>query len=259
MKIDLASNHFRSIPQGLPCLAPNLSTLNVSNNSISELNCLAVFPASLSSLDFSHNQLQHFRPFGDLSTLVNKTCYSSVEGDRPSLRRRVSDNKGVPSAGNRLRFCRHSRHKILPHLKRLDLSRNQIKEICLIIPHRDRVSSDSPETRNSRKGKGSAWLTEKEVVKRTKADHVLFPSLQTLYLSNNPISALPKDIGMQSKLGALHLNHTEVSQLPPELGLLSDLWDLQYHGLQLQDIDSSVLERKRTKDVVGYLRSILEK
>lgn len=258
MKIDLTSNSFRDIPQGLPCLAPNLSTLIMSNNNVSELNCLAVFPVSLSSLDLSQNQLKCFQPFGNLNPTFSRACYSVSEGYRPPIRRRVSgDDRDIHSSGNRI--CRHARHKTLPNLKRLDLSNNQIKDIYLTLPSRPRLASDSAATRNPRRGKGATLLLDKEVARKTKADHILFPSLQTLYVSNNPIIALPHDIGIQSKLGALHLNHTEVTRLPPELGLLSDLWDLQYQGLLLQDIEPSVLERKRTKDVVGYLRSILEK
>ena len=207
---------------------------------------------------FRSNQLKNFCPFGSVSTQLSATCYSVVEGERPPIRRRVSDEvKVVNSPMNRL--CRHARHKKLSNLKRLDLGNNQIKDINLILPNRSRLASDSVAAQNSRSRKGSTLLSDKEVVRKTKADHILFPSLQTLYISNNPVTTLPRDIGMQSKLGALHLNYTEVTHLPPELGLLSDLWDLQYQGLQLQNIEPNVLERKRTKDVVGYLRSVLEK
>ncbi|XP_068698664.1 leucine-rich repeat serine/threonine-protein kinase 1-like [Montipora capricornis] len=247
-KLDLSSNQIAKIPLGLSCLATNLLTLNLSNNHISDVPSLALFPTSLGTLDLSYNNLTSFYPIAENAIYGNVSehrCYSVIEGQRPSLKqRRISAESGLHLSG-KVRLCRHSKHRILPHLKRLDLNNNKLVEIYFLLPRYRSVSA--------------ATLSESTAAK-SRGPSILYPSLQSLTLSeNSELATLPRDIRVLSKLGSLHLNRTKITHLPPEVGLLSELWDLQYQGLQLQDIEPSVLERKKTKDVVGYLRSVLER
>lgn len=244
-KLDLSANQIVKIPLGLSCLATNLGTLNLSNNNISDVPSLALFPTSLGTLDLSHNNLTAFHPIAENIPYGNGTenrCYSVIEGQRPSMRRRISAENGLQVG--RARLCRHSKHRILPHLKRLDLNNNKLEEIHFMLP-RNRPASLASVADTS--------------PANSRSPGILFPSLQSLALSNNELWSLPRDVGVLSKLGSLHVSHTKITRLPPEVGLLSELWDLQYQGLQLQDIEPSVLERKKTKDIVGYLRSVLER
>ena len=245
-KLDLSSNQIVKIPLGLSCLATNLGTLNLSNNNISDVPSLALFPTSLGTLDLSHNNLTAFHPIAENVVHGNATesrCYSVIEGQRPSMRRRISAENGL-QVGGRVRLCRHSKHRILPQLKRLDLNNNKLEEIHFMLPRNRPASVASSMDR---------------LPANSRSPSILFPSLQSLTLSHNELWSLPRDVGVLSKLGSLHVSNTKITRLPPEVGLLSELWDLQYQGLQLQDIEPSVLERKKTKDIVGYLRSVLER
>ena len=247
-KLDLSSNQITKIPLGLSCLATNLLTLNLSNNHISDVPSLALFPTSLGTLDLSYNNLTSFYPIAENAIYGNVSehrCYSVIEGQRSSLKqRRISAESGLHLSG-KVRLCRHSKHRVLPHLKRLDLNNNKLVEIYFLLPRYRSVSAASLSENTAAKSRGPS---------------ILYPSLQSLTLSeNSELATLPRDIRVLSKLGSLHLNKTKITHLPPEVGLLSELWDLQYQGLQLQDIEPSVLERKKTKDVVGYLRSVLER
>lgn len=242
-KLDLSSNQIVKVPLGLSCLATNLGTLILSNNNISDVPSLALFPTSLGTLDLSHNNLTAFHPIAENIPYGNGTesrCYSVIDGQRPSIRRRISAENGLQVG--RARLCRHSKHRILPHLKRLDLNNNKLEEIHFVLPRNRPASVASVAETTPARSPG-----------------ILFPSLQSLSLSNNELWSLPRDVGALNKLGSLHVSHTKITRLPPEVGLLSELWDLQYQGLQLQDIEPSVLERKKTKDIVGYLRSVLER
>ena len=244
-KLDLSSNQITKIPLGLSCLATNLGTLNLSNNNISEVPSLALFPTSLGTLDLSHNSVTAFHPITEnipYGNGIESRCYSVIEGQRPSMRRRISAENGLQVG--RARLCRHSKHRILAHLKRLDLNNNKLAEVHFVLP-RNRPASVASTADTS--------------PANTRSQGILFPSLQSLNLSNNELWSLPKDVGVLSKLGSLHVSNTKITRLPAEVGLLSELWDLQYQGLQLQDIEPSVLERKKTKDIVGYLRSVLER
>lgn len=247
-KLDLSSNQITKVPIGLSCLATNLVTLILSNNAISNVPSLALFPPSLGTLDLSHNNLTVFHPIAEKAIYGNVAehrCYSVIEGQRPSLRqRRISAESGLQT-GAKIRLCRHLKHRTLPQLKRLDLNNNKLEELHFLLPRSrsSTVASFSDNASDSSRGPS-----------------VLFPSLQSLTLSDNSeFYNVPRDIGVLSKLGSLHLSRTKITHLPPEVGLLSELWDLQYQGLQLQDIEPSVLERKKTKDIVGYLRSVLER
>lgn len=230
------------IPKGIACLATNLQTLNFSNNNITNIDTLAYFPTSLSSLDLSNNKLESFDP--QSINLPPSSCYASVDGKRNSFG--MSHGRGSMKS----RVCRHLRHRTLPNLKRLDVNNNNISEITFSTSQVHASPVKSPTG-----SKSTSWFAGID----DKSSAVLYPSIQSLNISGNPIMDLPKSVGLLTKLGSLHISHTEIAKLPAEIGLLSDLWDLQYVGLTLQDIEPSVLERKKTKDVVSYLRSVLER
>lgn len=249
LKLDLSHNQFKTVPMGLPCLATNLQTLNLSNNNIFEVKTLAYFPTSLASLDLSNNRLEEMSPL--LAELPVKRCYAVVERQRGGIGMSTRPRSASKSS-LKGRVCRHQRHRTLPNLKRLDVNNNSIKILTF-----SKLKSNATPNTHSRSQSGSkyaAWFAS-----TANASTVIYPSLQSLNLSGNPLSTLPKTVGLLSKLGSLHISNTEVTKLPPEIGLLSDLWDLQYVGLTLQDIEASVLERKKTKDLVSYLRSVLER
>lgn len=242
LKLDLSNNQFLSIPKGIACLATNLQTLNLSNNNISRIDTLAYFPISLSSLDVSNNKLDSLDP--QANDLPASSCYALVDGQRSGFG--MSRSRGSMKG----RVCRHLRHRTLPNLKRLDVNHNSIRNITFSTSHVLTSPVKSPTG-----SKSTAWFAGID----NKSNAVLYPSIQSLNVSGNPIADLPKDVGLLNKLGSLHISHTEITKLPAEIGLLSDLWDLQYVGLTLQDIEPSVLERKKTKDLVSYLRSVLER
>ena len=216
------------------------------------MKSLALFPSSLGTLDLSHNKLQQFQPFADDSARAGTKCLSPFEGQRSAGRPRAHTEGALGTSG-KARFCRHARHQALAQLKRLDMSDNMLQEFPITLPDK-RPSSTKEE--------GSAPATPKHKQRSSVADvraGLLFPSLQSLMLDDNPLTSLPRDIGLLTKLGSLHVNRTEITKLPEEVGLLCELWDLQYRGVTLQNIEPSVLERKKISDIVGYLRSVLEK
>uniref|UniRef100_A0A182VV89 non-specific serine/threonine protein kinase n=1 Tax=Anopheles minimus TaxID=112268 RepID=A0A182VV89_9DIPT len=55
--LNLANNLFTSIPLALPCLAVNLTRLNMSYNSLRSMGHVTSYPASLKQLDLGHNEI----------------------------------------------------------------------------------------------------------------------------------------------------------------------------------------------------------
>ncbi|XP_046393381.1 leucine-rich repeat serine/threonine-protein kinase 1 [Ischnura elegans] len=55
--LNLAHNAFTRIPHALPCLAVNLTRLNLSYNNLRSMGHITSYPGSLKQLDLSHNQI----------------------------------------------------------------------------------------------------------------------------------------------------------------------------------------------------------
>lgn len=55
--LNLAHNLFASIPAALPCLAVNLTRLNLAYNNLRSMGYITSYPNSLKQLDLSHNQV----------------------------------------------------------------------------------------------------------------------------------------------------------------------------------------------------------
>lgn len=81
--LNLAHNLFTSIPVVLPCLAVNLTRLNMSFNSLRSMSHITSYPSSLKQLDLSHNQISCWPSLPqveahDTMELANLACYSEV-------------------------------------------------------------------------------------------------------------------------------------------------------------------------------------
>lgn len=78
--LNLAHNLFTSIPVVLPCLAVNLTRLNMAFNSLRSMSHITSYPSSLKQLDLSHNQITVWPSLPqveaqDTMELANLACY----------------------------------------------------------------------------------------------------------------------------------------------------------------------------------------
>lgn len=81
--LNLAHNLFTSIPVVLPCLAVNLTRLNMAFNSLRSMSHITSYPSSLKQLDLSHNQITCWPSLPqveaqDVMEQANLTCYAST-------------------------------------------------------------------------------------------------------------------------------------------------------------------------------------
>lgn len=79
--LNLAHNLFTSIPVVLPCLAVNLTRLNMAYNSLRSMSHITSYPSSLKQLDLSHNQITCWPSLPqveaqDIMEMANVACYS---------------------------------------------------------------------------------------------------------------------------------------------------------------------------------------
>lgn len=80
--LNLAHNLFTSIPVVLPCLAVNLTRLNMAFNSLRSMSHITSYPSSLKQLDLSHNQITCWPSLPqveaqDVMEQANLMCYAN--------------------------------------------------------------------------------------------------------------------------------------------------------------------------------------
>ncbi|XP_026681676.1 leucine-rich repeat serine/threonine-protein kinase 1-like [Diaphorina citri] len=136
LSLNLAHNQFTSIPPVLPCLAVNLTKLNMAYNSLRSMSHITSYPNSLKQLDLSHNKISCWPSLPQIDStdpmeLAAVTCYCPDNATAkshlgPLLRGRQSLRTSVLSS-----VCIHRRHLRLDSLRTLILADNNITRIQL--------------------------------------------------------------------------------------------------------------------------------
>lgn len=257
--LNIANNLFTSIPAALPCLAVNLTRLNMSYNSLRSMGHVTSYPSTLKQLDLSHNEISCWPSLPRITDSdPHLLCYSYVEKSQHESGSSDIDHSpfSKPGAHNKTSsfrstvlksVCRHRRHLRLESLRTLILADNLLTRIQLST---DDVTTLFNETDDS------DW----SVVGVTKSK-LIFPNLSMLDISNNCLKEIPTSLHELNSLSVLNISgNVDITDLPPHLGLLSRLWNLNTRGCLLQDPLKSMIESKKykTMDIIGYLKSIYE-
>ncbi|CAB3385193.1 Hypothetical predicted protein [Cloeon dipterum] len=258
--LNLAHNAFSCIPSALPCLAVNLTRLNLSYNNLRSMGHVTSYPSTLKQLDLSHNQiccwpslpqLEALDAAGDMSHL---NCYCPSENTKPKktpiLSGRLSSSKSLRSMILNS-VCTHRRHLKLDSMRTLILADNCLERIQL--------STDDDGGSIAEEDEAEDLDPSNPVV--TGKSKLMFPNLSMLDISNNNLHEIPRNINELNNLSVLNISgNPDINELPPQMGLLSRLWNLNTNGCSLQEPLKSMIESKKykTMDVIGYLKSVLE-
>ncbi|XP_030762504.1 leucine-rich repeat serine/threonine-protein kinase 1 isoform X2 [Sitophilus oryzae] len=252
--LNLAHNLFTSIPVVLPCLAVNLTRLNMAFNTLRSMSHITSYPSSLKQLDLSHNQITVWPSLPQVEAkdnmeLANLACYM----DNTAFRGKLSE-VGVRRHSSRSvrhtvlhSVCVHRRHLRLDNLRTLILADNRLSRIQLSTDDDGDISSTEDD--------------ETERNTQTQKARLIFPNLSMLDISNNSIKEIPTNINELTNLSVLNISgNLDINELPPQMGLLSRLWNLNTRGCSLQDPLKFMIESKKykTMDIIGYLKSVLE-
>ncbi|XP_053686186.1 leucine-rich repeat serine/threonine-protein kinase 1 isoform X3 [Sabethes cyaneus] len=272
--LNLANNLFTSIPLALPCLAVNLTRLNMSYNSLRSMGHVTSYPASLKQLDLGHNEISCWPSLPRIAASdPHLMCYNPQEPKKNSSKSSLvssgssaSGSTGTPYANEvtvvksstssnnitSLRtavlksVCVHRRHLRLESLRTLVLADNSLTRIQL--------STDDVTTL------GESEDAEWSLIGVAKS-RLIFPNLSMLDISNNSLKEIPPSIHELTNLSVLNISgNMDVTELPPHMGLLSRLWNLNTRGCSLQDPLRSMIDSKKykTMDIIGYLKSVYE-
>ncbi|KAG4071917.1 hypothetical protein HA402_006078 [Bradysia odoriphaga] len=270
--LNIANNLFTSIPASLPCLAPNLTRLNISYNSLRTMGYVTSYPASLRQLDLSHNEITCWPSLPRLtSSDPHLMCYNiDCSRSECSCNLSLSRTEHVEDVSRSLRnvvlksVCQHRKHLRLESLRTLILSDNSLSRIQL--------TTDDIELTDTEE---NDW----NIVGTSKV-RLMFPNLSMLDISNNCLKVgqigdvvtvtsiacckfkeIPSNLYELSNLSVLNISgNIDITDLPANMGLLSRLWNLNTKGCSIQGPLHSMIEsgKYKTMDIIGYLKSIFE-
>lgn len=224
-KLDVSDNQLTDIPDGLCCLAPNLSKLCLKKNKITEVNSVVMLPERLSSLDLCENGLKVF-DLGASKEEDFSMCYALV-------RRQTQLRMSYPAS--KRKYCQHRKHKQLPDLTRLVLNNNLLENVPVLAKHEGSVTVLFPGLKTLDVTRNKLLKVSQGIGKLTK--------LCSLYMGYN----------------------SNLDSLPSELGLCSELYELKMESLHLKDPPKNVLEkqtadgRRDIRGLTGYLKSLHDK
>ena len=230
-KLTLSHNQLKIFPEALPCLAPNLQELDVSDNEFKFVD-IQFIPQSIKKFTARRCKIARFGNVleGSMWSQVVRNC-------------RHGKTFGMP--------CQHRSHQHLPCLLKLDLLGNELAHFQLI--HHPPLESerDNPAKKESRYRQGVASLD------------LLYPLLEGLDLGKNKLEGqFNPNIGYQSHLKSVNLskNHS-LEKLPMEFAHLKN--SRLFTELSRDDCPNLVEPPKEYQNVslthlLAYMRSRLK-
>ena len=232
-KLNVAKNNLTYFPEALPCLAPNLSELEVSDNQFDRID-IQFIPQSIKKFTARRCGIKRFGNVIDknLHAVVTHNCRHAKFFSMP---------------------CQHRAHPRLPCLANLHLTGNNLSHIQLI--------SRKP---HDPKGEDCDYATmESEYIHGVTSLDLLYPVLEGLDLSKNDLRDMfNPNIGYQNHLKWIWLNKNEhLERLPMEFSYLKG--NRQFTELLIEDMPS-LIEPPNEYQKVGlthlltYMRSRLK-
>ncbi|XP_017652783.2 leucine-rich repeat serine/threonine-protein kinase 2 isoform X2 [Nannospalax galili] len=242
-QLNLSYNQLSLVPENLATAVENLEQLTLEGNkiagicsslSLKELKVLNVCKNHISSLP--ENFLEDCQKVESFSAKMNFLATMPVlPSSITSLK--LSQNKFT---------CIPDVILILPHLRSLDMSNNNID--CLPGPAHWK-SLNLRELLFSNNQISILNLSEKP--------H-LWSRVEKLHLSHNKLREIPPEIGFLENLTSLDVSHnSELRSFPNEMGKLSKIWDLPLDELHLS-FDFKHVGCK-AKDIIRFLQQRLKK
>ncbi len=250
--LNLSNNLISEVPENLPCLAPKLKRLDLSHNQLSGVSLPRCFPSTLTNLYLSSNHL----------TEVN--TQTSVAKPLPCTNPQVLlDNENTVHLDN-ITYCNHRSHGQLISLGVLEISNCQLTVMNLYTPQVVTKTPPATEGENETPDPRVVAAAQSQGGGRRASNphslrRLVTPLLTRLTLHHNELNDVPESVCEITSLTSLDLSHNNIIQLPANLGNLGNLWEFPLAGLKLISPPHNIIERGKTKDIIGFLWSLLQK
>ena len=232
-KLSIADNRLETFPVGLPCFAPNLTELDVSNNSFKNID-IRFIPQFTIKFTAQSCKIERF------GIVLTRTAYSNV----------LRSCLHVETFGHP---CQHRSHHCLSSLTYLKLSGNRLKHFQIF--YYQPLDTGDIEVH-----------VEAKFVP-TNID-LLYPALEALELSSNNLQGeFNPNIGHQSHLKQIQLDtNLELRKLPMEFAHLRKTLPLKLTELKRSNLPKVIdppqeylNEQVSVNHLLTYMRSRLKK
>ena len=235
VKLDVSKNKLTTFPEALPCLAPNLTMLNISQNPIRFVDVQYV-PQAMKKLECNNCEIEL------VGNVINSEKFKQVV---KYCRCPIDNFYGKP--------CQHRNHPRLNHLTSFHLSHNQIKHFQLIHHRPYEQKGEDP----------GDYPMEKAFQPSLSSLDLLYPAVENLDLSNNNLQGLfNPNIGHQTHLKSIKLHsNLELERIPFHFSCLKKSKD--FTELTMEDLPKLYEPPKEYQmaglsHVLTYMRSCLK-
>ena len=207
-KLNIANNRLQAFPVGLPCFVPNLTELDVSNNSFKKID-IQFIPQLIVKFTARNCEIERF------GNVLTQTSHTEVV--KCCLHEKTF---GYP--------CQHRKHPRLPNLTNLKLSGNRLKYFQILY-HQPLESDDEEPIEKDQKFDPN----------QTSMD-ILYPALEALELSGNNLQGeFNPNIGHQSHLKQIQLDkNPQLQKIPMQFAYLRKTRQLT--ELQINDLPNLI-------------------
>ena len=216
-KLDLSDNKFEDFPQELPCMAPALEELSISNNPGIKTVEVQFLPMTLKRLQARNCKIEKF------GTVLNK---EQLKGVKQSCVRKEFHEEA----------CHHRNHTRLVNLTSLHLRNNHLSHFQVLyhMPPSTSIPNFGPK---------------EDTYQSVPISELLYPSLENLDLSHNRLRGkFNPNIAHLTMIKSIQLNDNEQLQvIPYEFGHFKKLTG--FTELSLQNLPELV---QPPKDVQGH-------
>ncbi|XP_005067184.1 leucine-rich repeat serine/threonine-protein kinase 2 isoform X1 [Mesocricetus auratus] len=241
--LNLSYNQLSSIPENLTQVAEKLEQLLLEGNKISGI-CSPLSLKELKILNLSKNHILSL-PEDFLEACPKVETFSARMNSLASMPVLPFSITSLKLSQNCF-TCIPEAIFILPHLRSLDMSHNNIE--CLPGPAHWK-SLNLRELFFSHNQISTLDLSEKPQV---------WSRVEKLHLSHNKLKEIPPAIGCLENLTSLDVSYNlDLRSFPNEMGKLSKIWDLPLDGLHL-NLDFKHIGCK-AKDIIRFLQQRLKK
>ena len=243
--LNLSNNLIQEVPDNLPCLCPKLVRLDLSYNQIRSISLPRQFPAHLKHLKLCHNQIEIVNS--------NENLAKPLPCTNPLV---LNETEAIYH--DKVTFCSHRQHSQMTRLGVLELSGCGLREVNLysqtlaINQHRRKSRHDNKETNQRTQIHAPSNRSQ-------NPDGLVCPLLTRLLLPHNALTRVPESICDMISLNSLDLSNNEIIELPARLGKLCNLWEFPLDGLNLISPPHNIIERGKTRDIIGFLWSLLQR
>ncbi|XP_046571062.1 leucine-rich repeat serine/threonine-protein kinase 2-like [Haliotis rubra] len=253
-ELNLSSNQIENFPDKIDKAMPHLEKLILYKNKISSLPKSTINLPQLRRLDLSRNFITHLH--GNFLSACNKL---------ETLEMVSNGLEQLPGEDMAKHFPRLSTLKLkgnllkekepfyipkfileLQSLRFVDLSKNGLMGFPPPVLWKSQILKEILVSENN--------------ISRLNLDGAkAWAKVEKFHIARNKLSEIPKDIGHLVSLQSLDLNHNKsLTSLPDELGRCSRMWEMPLDGLNLSDLDDSLV-KGRVKDLIIYLHNRLKK